>query len=169
MAKTDGGIVVVDAGPLIHLDELDCLDLFAELSPLVVPDVVWNEVSVHRPLLQPDRIPGLQVIPVHRTPSPRLAVFVDTLGLDAGETAALTFAERQTSCMLLTDDSAARFAGESMGFRVHGTIGLLVRAIRKSLRTSSQVLRILADIRTRSSLHISQALLEEVTAQVMRR
>jgi predicted nucleic acid-binding protein len=55
-----------------------------------------------------------------------------------------------------------------MGFRVHGTIGLLVRAIRKSLRTSSQVLRILADIRTRSSLHISQALLEEVTAQVMR-
>jgi predicted nucleic acid-binding protein len=167
MARNDEGIVVVDAGPLIHLDELDCLDLVADLSPLVAPEVVWNEVRMHRPLLHPSRIPGLQVIPGHRNPSPRLAVFVDTLGLDAGETAALTLAEQQGALMLLTEDSAARFAGESLGFRVHGTIGLLARSIRRSLRTSSQVLRILGDIRTRSTLHIAQALLDEVVARVI--
>ena len=42
-------LVVCDAGPLIHLDQLDCLDLLADFSRVVVPDVVWREVEVHRP------------------------------------------------------------------------------------------------------------------------
>ncbi len=42
-------LVVCDAGPLIHLDQLDCLDLLADFSRIVVPDVVWREVEHHRP------------------------------------------------------------------------------------------------------------------------
>ena len=42
-------LVVCDTGPLIHLDQLDCLDLLADFSRVVVPDVVWREVEVHRP------------------------------------------------------------------------------------------------------------------------
>lgn len=166
MARNDEGIIVVDAGPFIHLDELDCLDLLADLSSLVAPESVWREVLVHRPLLQLNRIPRLKVMPVYHEPSPRLAVFVDTLGLNAGEISALTLAEQQGARMLLTDDSAARLAGESLGFSVHGTLGVLVRSIRRSLRTSSQVLSILADMRRRSSLHVSQSLLDEVAARV---
>ena len=35
MAKTEGfaKVVVCDAGPLIHLDELDCLDLLGDTIP----------------------------------------------------------------------------------------------------------------------------------------
>lgn len=40
-------LVVCDAGPLIHLDRLDCLDLLADFSRVVVPDVVWREVEHH--------------------------------------------------------------------------------------------------------------------------
>jgi len=41
--------VVADAGPLIHLDELGCLDLLADFGAVVVPDAVWREVERHRP------------------------------------------------------------------------------------------------------------------------
>jgi predicted nucleic acid-binding protein len=105
-------------------------------------------------------------MPVDRAPSPKLIVFADTLGLAAGETAALALAEQQRLVVFLTDDSAARLAGEALGFRVHGTIGILLRSIRRGMRSRSEVLDILASIRERSSLHIARNLLAEVVIRV---
>ncbi|NJN46742.1 MAG: hypothetical protein HC808_09995 [Candidatus Competibacteraceae bacterium] len=41
-------LVVCDAGPLIHLDELACLDLLADFPAVLVPPEVWREVQQHR-------------------------------------------------------------------------------------------------------------------------
>lgn len=41
--------VTDDAGPLIHLDEAGCLDLLADFENVLAPDVVWDEVTRHRP------------------------------------------------------------------------------------------------------------------------
>src|SRR5438270_251796 len=35
------GSLVSDAGPLIHLDELGCLDLLQDFAEVLVPDAVW--------------------------------------------------------------------------------------------------------------------------------
>ena len=43
--------VVCDAGPLIHLDELDGLWLLDGFEPLLVPGQVWHEVALHRSTL----------------------------------------------------------------------------------------------------------------------
>lgn len=42
-------IVVCDAGPLIHLDELGCVELLADFPQVLVPLAVWDEVAKHRP------------------------------------------------------------------------------------------------------------------------
>lgn len=39
---------VCDAGPLIHLDELGCLDLLADFAEVIVPVGVWEETIKHR-------------------------------------------------------------------------------------------------------------------------
>jgi hypothetical protein len=51
MERSEGSTpVVCDAGPLIHLDPLDCLDLLADLGRILVPETVWaEEVERHRP------------------------------------------------------------------------------------------------------------------------
>ena len=41
--------VVCDAGPFIHLDELNCLELLADFEEIVVPLVVEKEILDHRP------------------------------------------------------------------------------------------------------------------------
>lgn len=41
--------VVCDAGPLIHLDELGCLQLLSDFAQCLVPDAVWEDVARHRP------------------------------------------------------------------------------------------------------------------------
>lgn len=51
MGTSDQGppLVVCDAGPLIHLDELDALGLLSDFAEVLVPDAVWREVERHRP------------------------------------------------------------------------------------------------------------------------
>ncbi len=49
MAKTSPGLVVADAGPLIHLDELSALDVLSDYTAVLVPNAVWIEVHHHRP------------------------------------------------------------------------------------------------------------------------
>jgi len=69
-------------------------------------------------------------------------------------------------CLLLTDDTAARLAAKSLGIPAHGTLGLLIRAIRRQSGSKAEVLALLRDIPTRTSLHIRPSLLAEVIAQV---
>jgi predicted nucleic acid-binding protein len=166
MVKIDGRAIVIDAGPLIHLDELGCLDLLADFAPLIAPDVVWVEALQHRPRLEPGFAEGFQVIPVSVKRSPALDVLADTLNLDAGEIAAITLVEHYRLNMLLTDDAAARLAAESLGLRAHGTIGVLVRSVRRGLRSRDNVLDTLRTIRERSTLHVAQGLLDSVIESV---
>ena len=48
MSEAVAASAVCDAGPLIHLDELDCLPLLADFSRLLVPERVWAEAMRHR-------------------------------------------------------------------------------------------------------------------------
>ena len=157
--------VVCDAGPLIHLDELGCLDLLADFQAVFVPEQVWREVEFHRPgALQRSGV-GLQQVSVVPSELDPLQALVRALALDLGEQAALSLMASHPDAVLLTDDAAARLAAESFGYRVHGSIGILLRAIRRRQRTQQEVLSILRDLPVRSSLHIRPALLEEIIAQ----
>jgi len=168
MATTDSPPVVSDAGPLIHLDELQCLDLLRDFGPILVPPEVWAEVSRHRPQLTAGDVAGARIVGVASEPSPRLVALCRSLGLDVGETAALTLMEGVSGKLLLCDDAAARLAAESLGFVSRGTIGILVRSIRTRARSREQVLAILRAIPVRSTLHVSHQLLADVIGQVER-
>jgi predicted nucleic acid-binding protein len=158
--------VVCDAGPLIHLDELGCLDLLADFRAVFVPEQVQREVEHRRTsIFQPSKIP-FQLVPVRKPEDPAFWALVRALALDLGEQAALSFMMHYPDAIFLTDDAAARLAGEGLGYRVHGTIGILLRAIRRQQRTVQEIEAILRALPTRSSLHIRSALLEEIIAQI---
>ena len=80
---------------------------------------------------------------------------------------ALVLAARHGLRSFLTDDAAARLAGESLGLRVHGTVGILIRSIRRGLRSREEIVNILRAIRQRSTLHIAGDLLTEVIESVI--
>jgi len=158
--------VVCDAGPLIHLDELGCLELLADFQTVFVPEQVWQEVEQHRPSAL--RCSGVQ----HRRTSVELLEYasfqalVRALALDLGEQAALSLMTSHPDAILLTDDAAARLSAEILGYRVHGSIGILLRATRRRQRTQHEVLSLLRDLPVRTSLHVRRALLEEIITQV---
>lgn len=160
------GAVVCDAGPLIHLEELGCLDLLHDFEHVLVPRDVIEEVARHRPAaikrLQEFVVPAPVVAPA----SPALFALCQTLVLHKGEVAALQAALGAPGALFLTDDTAARLAARSLGIPVHGSVGIILRAVRRGLRTHAQVLSILQSIPAHSTLHLKPALLDEIVQEL---
>ena len=157
-------VVVADAGPLIHLDELGSIELLADFKQVWVPDAIWCEVERHRPqALQ--RLPSVLIrkeVPNH---TPVIDALASIYTLHMGEQEALTWCLLQHG-LLLTDDTAARLAAKSLGLEAHGTIGLLIRAVRRKLHTRNEVLQLLSDIPHRTTLHIRPSFLADVIREV---
>lgn len=158
--------MVSDAGPVIHLDEIGCLDLLADFGAVLVPSEVWVEIAKHRPGLQPDMIACLRIVSEDASPSPELVTLARSLSLDRGEFVAMALMQSHGADLFLCDDSAARLAAESLGFQVHGTLGILIRGVRRGLRSREQLLTLLAELPQRSSLHLSRRLLDKVIETV---
>jgi len=167
MDKTKATITVVcDAGPIIHLDELGCLDLLSDFQEIFLSDTVWKEIKQYRPSAL-----SKTTIPLIRSPAKLLSnepllTMCRIFSLDAGETEALSLMEQIPDAMFLTDDAAARIVAKQLGYNVHGTIGILVRAIRRSQMSLKEVLDILTDIPLKSSLYIRLSLLEDIQKKI---
>lgn len=86
--------------------------------------------------------------------------------LHHGEREALTLCLDHAVDVLLTDDTAARLAAKTLNITTHGTLGLLIRAVRRHLRTPSEVLALLAAIPQQTTLHIRPSLLNEIVTRV---
>lgn len=159
-------LVVCDAGPLIHLDELDALDLLVDFAGVLVPDAVWREVEKHRPAALTCPSIMLRRITPRMSPPPELQALAQVFSLHAGEWQALRVAIEHRPGLLLTDDTAARLAAGNLGISTRGTIGILVRAIRRGQRTKEEILALLRSIPIRSSLHLKRSLLDHVISDV---
>jgi predicted nucleic acid-binding protein len=94
--------VVCDAGPFIHLDELNCLDLLADYEGIILPLVVENEISEHRPSALQNQ--NLNII---RSESAEIGeeflALCRIFSLDVGEVEALAILERNPQHIFLTD------------------------------------------------------------------
>jgi len=88
------------------------------------------------------------------------------LALHAGEVQALQLAQELAADFLLTDDSAAKLAAKTLHVSAHGTLGILLRALRRRQRTPEEILKVLNTLPVRSTMHVKRELLDEIIRQV---
>ena len=158
--------VICDAGPLIHLDELGCLGLLADFRSVLVPEQVWQEVERHRASALKQCEVTLQEVSVVVSTEVAFQTLVRAMALAMGEQAALSLMVHHPQAILLTDDAAARLAAVTLGYKVHGTIGILLRAIRRQQRTRDDILTLLRHLPEHSTLHIRPSLLHEIIGKL---
>lgn len=159
-------IIVLDTGPIIHLDELDSLYLLSDFKKLLVPDAVWREIERHRPSAVNDKNIVLEKIQVLQDINTHIPIVCNSFNLDAGETEAIILCSKYPNSILLTDDAAARLATNALGLRAYGTIGILLRAIRRKQLAPVDVIRKLDEIPLKSTLFIKNSLLQEIIEKV---
>jgi len=156
-------VIVADAGPLIHLDELHNIHLLETLAPVLVPEAVWLEVMHHRPTALQSKFLSKQV-PTQA--GAELEALAKLYTLHLGEIQAIALCNYSPNSRLLTDDTAARMAAKALGIPANGTLGVILRALRLGSLSKSQTIDLLESIPASSSLHIKNSLLAEIINEV---
>ena len=131
-----------------------------------VPEPLWQEVAHHGPSALIQGNVKLTKVTITISSNAPFQALVKTVSLDLGEQAALTLMENYPDGILLTDDAAARLAAVTLGYQVHGTIGLLIRSIRRQQKSKEEILTILRDLPNLSTLYIRPGLLKEIIVRV---
>jgi predicted nucleic acid-binding protein len=160
-------VAVLDAGPLIHLDELGRLRLLSDFKQLLVPQAVLDEALRHRPGMKPAVLSNLEIISDPPPLSADLLKLADEFALHAGERAALAVLKLRGGHFhfLLSDDSAARSVALAAGFQTHGTIGLILRSHRRGRVSKTEMLLLLRELSARTTLHINKDFLAVIVAR----
>jgi predicted nucleic acid-binding protein len=149
---------VADTGPLIHLAEIDCLQLLSIFAELHIPEGVWQEAD------RPSTIrSGLTFARRHSLQRAEIVKFTadHSLGsLQAGERESLLLSSKLGVPVLLTDDLAVRRAAKVLGLTPVGSLGIIARAHQMGLLTVDTAERHLRELYTVSSLFVTQTIVD---------
>ncbi len=159
-------VVILDAGPVIHLEEIDSLHLLLDFKKRILPNAVWCEIEYHGPSAFKHRDINFEKVNVVLDENIRSVCRLFCLG--NGELEAIALCSQHPDSILLTDDASARLVTKTLGIRAYGTIGVLLRAIRRKLLTPHEVVRKLKEIPRKSTLFIKRSLLHEIIEEVKR-
>ena len=154
-------LAVCDAGPLIHLGEIDHAHLLEQFHPLVVPARVRQEAASFRPPAGFDA----EIVTVTDANLDALASRL-LVRLDAGELDCLALCRLRPGAIFLTDDLAARHEAQRLGFAVHGSVGVIVRAFRVGLITHAEADVALIALRDCRSLFVTKAIINLAREQL---
>jgi len=158
--------LVCDAGPIIHLDELSCLDLLADFQEIILSNIVCEEIKMYRPLALKRQNLSFTTLSRKIPPDETIQTICRIFSLDAGETEALALMQKNPQAIFLTDDAAARLVAEQMRFKVHGTIGIIIRSVRRGQKKPEEVVKILSNLPIKSTLYIEASLLKEIIIKI---
>ena len=142
---------VSDAGPLIHLAEIDSLELLLTFDTLLVPETVYEEVDAGG---VPDGVADLSYELVEGDESR-----VGTEELDAGERAAIAVA-KERGVVLLTDDLAARETASDAGVEVRGSIGVIALGYGRGLLDRDEAASRMRALQRETSLFVTETVVE---------
>ena len=155
---------VADTGPLIHLAEIDCLDLLSLFDQLHVAAAVWREAE------KPATIRSQLTSATRHTLDPdEVARFAAEKGferLQAGDRESLYLATKLQIPLVLTDDLAVRKAARAVDCVPLGSLGIIARAFREKLITLSIAEKHLGDLHDQSSLFITRAIVDLAIEQL---
>ena len=149
-------VVVTDTGPLLHLHQAGADDLLPHLGDIQLTPTVWRELQAHAPSLVTSGLPAwLSLSQPSAFAVLQASQWVNAQVLHAGEAEALAHAREIQADMFLTDDTAARAMGESLGLHVRGSLGVVLYAASSGHLDEAGCMQILADLETQSTLWMS--------------
>ena len=159
-------VVIADACPVIFLAKLDQLALIKRIFPgtILLPTSVKNELIVNTiPVHEQHRIEKFlthcQVKTVHHPLFPALTI-------SSADSHVLTLAKTHKNSLILTDDSLIRRIAQAENIPVAGTLGIIIRAVRKKILSTPKALQSIDELVSTHHLRISVELYKETLQQI---
>lgn len=151
-------IVVSDTTPLISLLKIGRIDLLENLfGQVLIPQAVFDELTAdERFQREADQIRRKRFMRVRAVQNPESAdILKRATGLDRGESEAIVLTDELHADLLLMDEAKGRVVSFQMGFKIMGTIGVLMAAYEENELTAEEVRACVQGLQ-RAGRHISQ-------------
>ena len=149
---------VADTGPLIHLAEIECLDLLAIFTELHIPEGVWREAD--RPSTIREQLTFAKRHALDQEAVTEFTLQHRLSRLQAGERESLLLCGQLAVEVLLTDDLIVRRAAKDLGLIPVGSLGVIARAHRMGRIGLDAAERHLKQLQTVSSLFVTQTIVD---------
>lgn len=153
-------ILVADAAPLIFLAKINQLSLLAELfhseilvSSAVSKEILGPEVPPDEERLLTDFLSGCKLVNLRKP-----VKFAKALSF--ADNCILTLASKEQTDIVLSDDRLLRKTAVIEGFRVIGTLGILLRAARNSILTAKDTVALLEELVEEHNFRVSTRVYE---------
>lgn len=149
---------VADTGPLIHLAEIECLDLLAIFSEVHIPEGVWREAD--RPSAIREQLTFAKRHALDQDEVARFTLQHSLSKLQAGERESLLLCSQLAVEVLLTDDLVVRQAAKELGLIPVGSLGVIARAHQMGRIGLDAAEHHLKQLQTVSSLFVTQTIVD---------
>ncbi|OAD22487.1 nucleic acid-binding protein [Candidatus Thiomargarita nelsonii] len=160
--------VISDAGPLIHLVEIDSRNDLSMFENLHIPEAVWSE-TVGLGRIQSEEIVNLGNIQRHTLPQSESSQFIANHNLKEihdGERECLYLCRQIEVATLLTDDLAVRKAAKSLNLIPVGSLGIIAKAYHQGLISVDAAEKHLLNLYDESTLFVTKAIVELAIKQL---
>lgn len=149
-----------DTGPPLHLHEIGRLALLAAVTPLVCPELVWEELR-SRGLTEAvlaDAGIGIDIRPVDEDSWKAALSAAHPFRIQPADAQVFTLASATSfQSLVLTDDLALRRALEARGATVAGSVGLLIRGYSSKKLDRAELEKSIDSLIETSTLYLSPA------------
>lgn len=154
---------VTNASPIIYLARTNYFDLLhLAATEVLVPAPVADEILV-RGMEDPAARALSETSWIRKVEAPETPQSVLAWDLGTGETAVIAWALAHPGCLAVIDDLEGRRCAETLGVRLRGTLGLVLRA--KRLQVIPEARPVLEILRA-TGMYLSTQLIEMALAEV---
>lgn len=143
---------VSDSGPLIHLSEINQINLLSLFNSLAIPDSVLEEVGEVN-------LENVKVIKVAEKNVELFAKSIKKFKLQKAEIDTLYLAKKMDS-IFLTDDLEAREAANYLKIKVHGSLGIIALAHVKRIINLTEAKQLILNLYNESTLFLTKSLVD---------
>ena len=160
--------VVADAGPLIHLTEIESVPLLSLFERIIIPEQVWNETRSHAPIF-PEAVAELRNLERVAVAQTEMMSFVNMHHLEhlhQGELECFYVCVQREVSVILTDDLAVRDAAKQLRLTPVGSLGVVVSAYRHDMISFAEAERYISALYETSSLFVTRTIVEMVLEQL---
>ncbi len=151
---------IVDAGPIIHLSEIDKIELLSQFVALTTPTILRECKDVKNP--------NIKVVELTSSSKDFVMYVASRYHLEFGEATGIALCRQEKIKLFFTDDLEAREAAKTLGFDAHGTLAIILRALRKKIIDKKQAISSVGKLYQESSLFITKDLVDWTIEEIKR-
>lgn len=159
------GKAVFDTGPLIHLNEIELLQVLNLFKLIFVTDEVVEELSKNKSLYAEVK-QVIKPIKLKSTYKDMSKLLIEKYGIDLAESSSIALSIQEKTGIFITDDLDARTVAKNLNIEVHGTVGIIARAFREKIISEEIAIGKIRELHEKSSLFITKDLVEWIIKDI---